>query len=247
MNASTKPPAAARLFYRLAIILLIVLPVAPLGVRLGLWHHSIGLALCTLALLGSFLIQIIHSIWLLRKPPQATKRLLRKTSLVALPPLLVAAAIIREAGDKPMIHDISTDTESPPEFAALLAERRPEHNSLTISAEVLSQQRRAYPQLQPLLSTLPPEQALLQAAATAEQLGWRLYQLDQQQGRLEATATTLWFGFVDDIVVRVRPHQQGSIIDLRSASRVGQGDLGANAKRIEAFIKAFKSARQGTQ
>jgi uncharacterized protein (DUF1499 family) len=230
----------ATLFYKLAIALLILLPCSALGVRLGLWHYSIGLALCSLSLVGSFAIQIIHSIWLLKKPPAATKRILRRTSLIALPPLLVAASVIRDAGQLPMIHDISTDTDNPPVFVQLVEARGTDSNALTIDPDVIRQQRQAYPHLQPLTSSLSPAQALTKAYEISQQLGWDIYALDKQGLRLEATATSLWFGFVDDIVVRVRPQSTGSVIDLRSVSRVGQGDLGANARRIKAFMKAFK-------
>ena len=231
--------SSARLFYYLAIGLLILLPISPLAVKTGLLHYSIGLALCAISLVGSFLIQILISIWLLRKPPVSTKRILRKASLIALPPLLVAAVIIRDSADKPMIHDITTDVDDPPSFDFLLDHRGADSNSLAISAVVLREQQRAYPHLRPLITPFTREQAMNKAALVSEQLGWDIAKVDRDSGHLEATYTSRWFGFVDDIVIRIRSHPQGSVTDLRSVSRVGEGDLGANAKRIDAFAEAF--------
>jgi uncharacterized protein (DUF1499 family) len=71
----------------------------------------------------------------------------------------------------------------------------------------------------------------------ARELGWEIVAVDPEAGRVEATATTLWFGFKDDVVVRVRPGQTGATVDVRSISRVGGGDLGANAARVRAFLE----------
>ena len=70
-------------------------------------------------------------------------------------------------------------------------------------------------------------------------LGWEIVSVSENEGRIEATATTFWFGFKDDVVIRVREDSGGTRIDLRSVSRVGGGDLGANAARIRAFIDAI--------
>ena len=77
------------------------------------------------------------------------------------------------------------------------------------------------------------------AAALAAAQGWEVVDVNPEQGTVEATATTFWFGFKDDVVVRVRPEGSGSKVDVRSISRVGLSDLGANAARIEAFLGEF--------
>ena len=78
------------------------------------------------------------------------------------------------------------------------------------------------------------------AAAIARDLGWEVVNEDPSQGIVEATDTTFWFGFKDDVAVRVRADGQGSRVDVRSVSRVGQGDLGANAQRIGEFLQKMK-------
>jgi hypothetical protein len=76
----------------------------------------------------------------------------------------------------------------------------------------------------------------------AQELGWEIVAVDPAAGRVEATATTLWFGFKDDIVVRVRRADGGAQVDVRSVSRLGGGDLGANAARVRAFLERLETA-----
>jgi uncharacterized protein (DUF1499 family) len=106
-------------------------------------------------------------------------------------------------------------------------------------AETAAQQKQAYPDLLPIAVPEPPERAFARARAAAESLGWEIVAAEPSEGRLEATATTRWFGFEDDIVVRVRPGPAGSVVDVRSKSRVGRSDVGANAARIRAFRSAL--------
>jgi uncharacterized protein (DUF1499 family) len=76
----------------------------------------------------------------------------------------------------------------------------------------------------------------------ARQTGWKIVDENQAEGRIEATATTRWFGFKDDIVIRIAPSAgNGSRVDIRSVSRVGRSDLGTNARRIRAFLEKFSS------
>jgi uncharacterized protein (DUF1499 family) len=98
-------------------------------------------------------------------------------------------------------------------------------------------QRRAYPDLGPAILNTPPPHAFEQALATVRAMGWDLVAADQKAGRIEATDTTFWFGFKDDVVIRVRPSEGGSRIDVRSLSRVGGGDVGTNANRIRAYLR----------
>jgi len=155
-------------------------------------------------------------------------------ALAAAGPLL---AMVRAAASVPLIHDITTDTESPPQWVALKAARAASENGTAYGgAEVSLRQKQAYRDVAPLLLTLPPDKAFARAEAAARALGWRIVAATPAEGRLEATETTRWFGFTDDIVVRVRPTSSGSRVDVRSASRVGRSDLGVNARRVRAFL-----------
>jgi uncharacterized protein (DUF1499 family) len=88
---------------------------------------------------------------------------------------------------------------------------------------------------------LPPQpaDAFQKAPAEASKMGWAIIDANEEQGRVEATATTSWFGFKDDIVVRIRPDGFGSRVDVRSVSRVGTDDLGTNARRVMAYLRAL--------
>ena len=103
-------------------------------------------------------------------------------------------------------------------------------------------QENAYPEVRTHESNLTPEQALEVAVAVLESMGLEIVDTNPAEGRVEATATTRWFGFKDDVVVRIRETSDGSRIDVRSVSRVGQSDLGANAARIMVFLDGFSAA-----
>jgi len=137
----------------------------------------------------------------------------------------------------PFIHDITTDLENPPLFVAILPLRASAPNTAEYGGpEVAAQQRTGYPDLGPLTLQVPPEQAFSRALAAAQGMEWEIVVSEPTEGRIEATATTFWFGFKDDVVVRVTPTNGGSRIDVRSVSRVGRSDVGANAERITAYL-----------
>ncbi len=98
-------------------------------------------------------------------------------------------------------------------------------------------EREAYPDLRSVDLETAPAQTFERALAAIEAMGWELVDEEAAAGRIEATATTFWFGFEDDVVVRIRPADGGSRVDVRSVSRVGRGDVGANARRIRAYVQ----------
>jgi uncharacterized protein (DUF1499 family) len=91
----------------------------------------------------------------------------------------------------------------------------------------------------PLTLELPPPAAFNRALDAARRMGWDIVAADNRAGRIEATATTIWFAFKDDVVIRVTPSANGSRIDVRSLSRVGKGDLGTNARRVRAYLASL--------
>jgi uncharacterized protein (DUF1499 family) len=138
----------------------------------------------------------------------------------------------------PPIHDITTDLADPPAFEAILPLRRDAPNPSEYGGDsIATQQRAGYPDLGPLTLDAPPDAAFLRALEAARDMGWEIVESDPQRGRIEATATTLWFGFQDDVVVRVRPAPEGSRVDVRSVSRVGRSDVGTNASRIREYLE----------
>ena len=160
-------------------------------------------------------------------------------SLAVIGPI---GALAWKASRVPAIHDITTDTINPPPFQAVLRLREGALNPAEYGgSDVAAKQRAAYPDIVPLTLNLPPARAFDRALTAARAMGWDLVASDPAGGRIEATDTTFWFGFKDDVVVRVTPLPTGSRVDIRSLSRVGGGDLGANAARIRAFLAAVKA------
>jgi uncharacterized protein (DUF1499 family) len=158
---------------------------------------------------------------------------------------LVAAAIpamnIYIAVHSP-IHDVSTDMGNPPQFVAVLSLRSEAGavNSTDYDAKTAELQRETYPDLGPLHLDLPPAQAFDRALAASRGMGWEIVATDPAQGRIEATATTFWFGFKDDVVVRITTVGNGSRVDVRSLSRIGKSDVGANARRVRDYLAKLK-------
>jgi uncharacterized protein (DUF1499 family) len=156
--------------------------------------------------------------------------------------LAVPATWLRQASRVPRIHDISTDTDHPPAFVAVVPLRAGAPNPIEYGgAEIAAQQRQGYPDIAPVTLSVPPNQAFDRALATARAMGWELVASEPAAGRIEATDTTFWFGFKDDIVIRVAPAPGGSRVDVRSLSRVGLSDVGTNAARIRMFVTALRS------
>ncbi len=152
--------------------------------------------------------------------------------LAFVPPMMFK----QKAQSVPPIHDISTDTVNLPTFQTLLPERKAASNGAGYGGvKVANQQHAAYPDIQPMTFDNMPQNTFHAALAVAKSMGWRIAAQDVAQGRIEATATTTWFGFKDDVVIRTQAVAGGTRVDIRSDSRVGQSDVGANAARIRAF------------
>lgn len=241
----------------LALLTPLFFAVAALGTRVGLWSVRFGfgtlargvgpnLPWLTLAvglaavLLGAFL-----------RPRCKRATLAGAFALVvALVGLGWGVGVKARAERLPFIHDISTDTQDPPTFSdAVVRLRGSDANTLDYTGKrdarenrlVSVLQTRDYPEIRPLVSERAPEDALNRARDVARRLGWDVVAVDPDAGVLEATERTRWFGFRDDVVVRVRPGAGGgSVVDVRSVSRVGASDLGANAARIRRFLEAFE-------
>ena len=146
------------------------------------------------------------------------------------------------AAGLPPINDITTDLVDPPAFAPAEGDHRNVGRDMSYPPEFVDQVRAAYPDLAPIAVPRPPDEAYRLALAGAEKLGWSVTSQNPAGGTFEATETTAVFRFVDDISVRVRVAPGGgSTIDVRSKSRDGRGDMGANATRIRAFAAALRA------
>lgn len=153
----------------------------------------------------------------------------------------VPFAMLQSAKKSPPIHDITTDLRNPPRFVAIIPLRIGSANPVEYQGDNISQQqRKAYPDIQPVTIGEPPDAAFKRALNAARDVGWQIVAAVPDEGRIEATDTTIWFGFKDDIVVRITPTDDGSRIDVRSVSRLGRGDLGKNAARIRAYLQRLQ-------
>ena len=146
----------------------------------------------------------------------------------------------------PFIHDITTDTANPPVFIAVVAAREAEGaNPHDYAGETVARQQECgYPELEPFIADADPATAYDRALDVANSMDWEIVASDRALGRIEATDTSTWYGFKDDIVVRVISEDAGtgSRVDVRSLSRVGRSDVGVNAARIKAFLAALDVA-----
>lgn len=234
-----------RTIVSLAVLSAIALLVAGPGVRLGLWPFPVGFQILKYAAFAGAGVAVV-AFGALLVPRSRRGGAIRLTFAVLLGTMVFALPWwqVRQARAVPPIHDISTDTIDPPTFVAVLPLRQDARNSVEYGGEAIAeQQRRAYPDLQPLRLAMPPESAFEVALNSARSMGWEIVTAQPEQGRIEATATTLWFGFKDDVAIRVRADGNGSRVDVRSLSRVGQSDLGANARRIRAYLARLGEAR----
>ncbi|MBT8442834.1 MAG: DUF1499 domain-containing protein [Gammaproteobacteria bacterium] len=142
----------------------------------------------------------------------------------------------------PPIHDLTTDVNNPPEFVAVIPQRADAPNPPEyLDNGTAEKQQAAYPNLVTVVYDVPAAEAFAAAEQVAADMGWELVDADLLDGRIEATDSTDWFGFKDDVVIRIGSDGERSFVDVRSKSRVGMGDMGTNAKRIEAFLNALST------
>lgn len=250
-----------RLAVTMAIFIPIYMAVAALGYRFGWWDLNFGYGKLMKAYAPKlfYATAIVSGIALLLsiliKP--------RKGWLMSLLALVVpiagtmhAKSMQKRASSVPPIHDISTDTQDPPVFTSVIVGLRgDESNTLDYVGKsyksratgeeilVVEAQKAGYPELSGLTLEASPDQVFKDALSAVKAMGWTLQSQSEQAGLIEATDTTLWFGFKDDVIVRIRPQLDGgSLVDVRSISRFGGSDIGANAARIEKFLEKLEQS-----
>ena len=227
----------------LVVLAALTLLAAPLGYRLGLL--PLRTALLTVLRWGAYAAAAAAAVstlalgFQLARPKSARRGIwLAAVSLLLAGAMFSIPAGYRLGPRKPPIHDITTDIDNPPPFVAVVPLNTPGRTDY--EGEVIAaQQRQAYPDLLPAMLDVPPAEAFERALAAVYQMRWQLVEADEPAGRIEATDTTFWFGFKDDVVIRVRPAGGGSSIDVRSLSRVGGGDAGTNAARIHEYVETL--------
>ena len=248
---STKFSPFAKSGFLLALLCALAALSSGVGYRLGGWDYQFGFAILKWAAYGGVAAALVSLIGAVITRPGSKRRgfVLGVSGLViGLAVFAGPMSMLRTAKRVPPIHDISTDTVDPPPFVAILPLRAGAANPAEYGADAVAKQQlaaaqqAAYPRIRPLRLDAPVAQVTEMAAKTARALGWEIVASVPAEGRMEATDTTLLYGFKDDIVVRVSTAAQGSRVDVRSVSRVGKSDLGINAKRIEKFLAALAAA-----
>ena len=229
-----------------AIVTIALLPFSVIGTRLGLFDFRVGLLCFVLSAIAGVFIILVTAVATRKQKEEQAKRKLSQAAVISAIPVVLVAMAVSKGSQAPPIHDITTDLNKPPQFQAAEDRRNIGENSLEIAPATLSSLAKHYPELAGHKSSLAMHEALLVAAKTAESLNWKIYYINEQASvsQFEAVDTTLWFGFKDDIAVRLSQVDSGTMIDLRSASRVGRSDLGANAQRIKDYIQSYKALEQ---
>ena len=232
-----------------AVVLLIILVTGPLGHKFSVVPLEPSLISLLIAFAGGALVFLIGLVYLaiaIQSGLGVNRNFVIVSMILGLLPVGIMGPQMAAAVDAPPIHDITTDTANPPKFVAILPLRRNAPNGYEYGvseawpAEKLGATTiEAYPSLKPFRSDLSVVDAVDRTEAILQAMGLQIVAVDKSAGLVEATATTFWFGFKDDMVVRVVGDGEGSKIELRSMSRVGQSDVGANAARIVDFFDHF--------
>lgn len=208
-----------------------------IGYRLGWWHFTRGLQVSEWATYVAAVALVLSGFGLIQTRPRAARRGLAIAVLgllLALFPLGMALQWEVASRTTPPINDISTDTADAPVFWDM-----PNPTDYP-GAKTAALQRAAYPDLAPLKLGLTPEQAFAQALSVAQAKSWTVVSSVPAEGRIEATSSSLLYGFTDEVIVRVKAAEGGALVDVRSRSRLGRVDRGVNAKRIRAYLAALQ-------
>jgi hypothetical protein len=255
-------PIAARLSFGAFVVALVVALTASFGTRLGFWQFETGFEILLPAIGIGTIAALAGGYWLasaLHGNNSTGWRWGFAGLIGSLILLFIPLSEARRAWEAPPIHDISTDVETAPQFEALLPLRKGATNGplydgsrkvmlkgkITTVAEL---QKLNYPDIKPLGKLLNPRndpkvdsKAIMfwHAFETAKRMGWNIVAFDEKKGTIEATDTTFWFGFTDDIAIRVQAAgTMGARLDIRSKSRIGTNDYGRNAERVLEYLKA---------
>jgi len=235
----------------LAVVAAALLALGPIGWRAGWWHFRFAFltlmpwaAYFGLAALGVSALALLFG----------RSRIERRGAAVAIAAFIAGILIAyipwhydRLRQTVPPIHDITTDPGDPPAFAAAVAARAADGANPVAyeGSKIAEQQRQAYPDIAPLTLALPPEAAFNRALDAAKRMGWTIVAADAAAGRIEASDRSRWFGFTDDIVVRIAASGSGSRIDVRSSSRLGRSDFGVNAARVRSYLAELRQTASG--
>lgn len=232
-------PLIADIGLGLALVSALAAVLSGEGTRFEVWNFRVGLLVLKWSAYGglaSAAVSLAGFVISCRGGPGTVPALIGIILGVVL--VAVPAYWLEKARRVPPIHDITTDASDPPQLVSILPLRKNASNPPDYGGpQIAAQQIRAYPDITPLVLDIPPEGAFEMALAASRKMGWKIVDSDRADGRIEAFDMTFWFGFKDDIVIRVKKEGQGSRVDIRSVSRVGISDVGTNANRVRKFLR----------
>ncbi len=227
--------------FSLALAAGIAAMLAGFGSRLGWWYFAAGFTILQVAAIGGLVAAALALIGGVSVRHEHHRSIFLVAAAGILAGLITAGipwSWMRTAERMPNINDITTDMANPPQFVKIMPLRK---NAPTPAiyggSRIASQQHSYFPDIQPLVLPIAPAIAFDFALKTAQSRGWQIVDANASAGRIEAVATTFWFGFKDDVIVRITPAPGGSRVDMRSVSREGSGDIGTNAKRIRSYLR----------
>lgn len=235
-----------RVLLGLQLLLLAVMVSAVFAFR-SEWIHfaplATAFAVSAIGLLALAAVALLALGWSLISRQRIARSPLLLSIGIAAAPVMTILLTVGPGGFKvPPIHDISTDLENPPQFVVVPTLRHDSDNNLEYAGDTLvAQQRAAYPHIVPLTVEGSVDETYARARQALRSLGWQIVSDSPERLELEAVESSRLFGFKDDIIVRIRAGESGTVVDVRSVSRVGRSDLGANAKRIERFLAALQA------
>lgn len=241
MAQAGKPGLLAKFVLFVGLIALAVLPVGALGHRFGVLELNTGLALVFSGIvLGTIVLVLgIATLVFVYARRRSADRMPALIGLAGSIVVLVVTGPYYAALSLPMTNDVTTNRDDPPVFEHVAANLALAANLQDYTEEEARVQAEGYPDLVGIRASGGPRESFGKAVGVARALGWEVVSENADAGIIEATDTTFWFGFRDDLAIRVRREDDGTVVDLRSASRVGLHDLGANAKRIRAFVELW--------
>lgn len=257
-----------------SLLLPVYFAVAALGVKFGWWDWQVGLGTLIVTwgprlLIGALVLAAVALVAVsIRRPRVGVGAALLALLIPALG-LGYMQYVRSQNAANPPIHDVATNVEDPPTFSERLMQERqasganPLHPLTAPLSSIEAYQgprfadrqsrtvgelgREAYPDLRTVTVTAPADRLFAALRSQAQDRGWTIAAVDPAAGRFEATAQTFWFGFQDDVAVRLRPAGAPGQwqLDARSTSRVGLGDMGANAARLQDYLADVTEALQG--
>lgn len=250
-----KAGIATKIALLLSLGAIAVALIAALGAAWEVWNFRSGLGAlryCFFAAAGGALVALI-ALFLARRERRGRLVWANVIALVAaLGFLTYLGAKVRTARSVPPIHDVSTNLDDVPQFSRLQVRAdnlekvpdldRPDLKAMAPEARWKAVHRSAYGDIRTIHLPTNAADSIRKAEALARDRGWAIARSDPEAGILEATETSLFFRFKDDVVVRARPAPDGgSLVDMRSISRVGASDVGVNAKRVRSFLADLQS------